>query len=87
MPDFIVTQSQMDIMKHALGLNYKHRPYRNRFFTLDTDPEWNDLVKKGLAVKGPAQPGNENHLYFWLTKPGVEFVLGKEISDAFYNDL
>lgn len=82
-----VTDEQMGLMQHAIGLNYKKKPYRNRFFTHENDKDWNEFVEKGLAVKGTNSPNNDGHVYFWLTKQGVEFVLEKSVSDKIYKEL
>lgn len=82
-----VTESQKDIMKHCIGLNYKKKPYRNYFFTNHEDTEWNELVEKGLAIKSSKEPDSHGCIYFWLNKQGVEFILDKSISDKVYNEL
>lgn len=82
-----VSEEQFRKMKHAVGLDYKKKPYRNRFFCSALDKTWNDLVEKGLAEKGIHKPNNDEDCYFWLTQQGVEFVLGKSIGDRFYKDL
>lgn len=84
-----VTDEQLREMKYALGLNYKKKPYRNRFVTQDDDTGWNDLISKGLAAKNSENEflyGNGN-AFFWLTKEGVEFVIGKSINNKKYEEL
>ena len=84
-----VSTEQMNNMRHTIGLDYKKKPFRNRYVTQDNNADWNDLISKGLAEKN----NNNDRLYgkgnafFWLTKQGVEFVTGKEISNKKYNDL
>lgn len=83
-----VSEEQLDEMKHTLGLNYSKKPYRNYFNTYKDDKNWNDLVNKGLAAKGKEVDYlTKDSIYFWLTKEGVEFVLGKSISNKKYEDL
>jgi hypothetical protein len=83
-----VSEEQLDDMKHTLGLNYNKKPYRNYFNTYKDDKNWNDLVNKGLATKGKeVEYLTKDSIYFWLTKEGVEFVLGKSISNKKYKDL
>ncbi|MDE5869453.1 MAG: hypothetical protein K2H18_04400 [Muribaculaceae bacterium] len=73
-------------MKHAIGLdnpsqsNKKPIAYRNLFVTED-DPEWNEIVEKGLAVKR-ADPFCKNDFVYQLTSEGIDYVsaiLGKKI--------
>lgn len=81
-----VTPCQLDLMKHCIGLNYKKKPYRNYFCTSPNDKDWNELVDIGLAVKSTKEPSNEC-IYFWLNRQGVEYALGKSVSEKFYEEL
>ncbi|BDB03497.1 hypothetical protein [Clostridium botulinum] len=80
-----VTEEQLDEMKHALGLSYGKKPYRNIFYSSTSDKKWNDLVAKDLAEKD-FNSENKN-CYFWLSKLGVAFILGKSITIKKYNNL
>lgn len=84
--DIKITDEQLKEMRHSLGLNYKKKPYRNRFFTHCDDEKWNDLVSKKLACKSK-RVEEDGNCYFWLTKFGVEYTYGKSMSDKFYNEL
>lgn len=79
-----VTAEQLDDMKHTLGLDYSKKPYRNRYYAESNNKGWEDLVNKGLASKIEEQP---NRISYWLTKQGVEYVLGKSIGDKYYKEL
>ncbi|MBO0575129.1 hypothetical protein EXQ42_09635 [Clostridium botulinum] len=81
-----VTPYQLHLMKHCIGLDYKKRPYRNYFCTSPDDKDWNELVGKGLAAKSNKEPNN-GCIYFWLSRQGVEYVLGKSVSDKVYEEL
>jgi hypothetical protein len=80
-----LSDRQIDEMRHALGLDYKNKPYRNRFYCNSDDEKWNDLVKKGLALKG--EYVESGHCYFWLNHKGVAYILGKSISLEVYKEL
>lgn len=82
-----VTDKKLELMKHCIGLDYKKTPYRNYFCTQEDDKDWNELVEKGLAVKGTKHPNNDEFIYFWLSKQGVEYVLEKSVSDKVYKEL
>jgi hypothetical protein len=82
-----VTPYQLGLMQHCIGIGRKKKPYRNHFFTQETDKDWNELVEKGLAAKGTKHPNNDEFIYFWLSKQGLEFVLRKSVSDKVYNEL
>jgi hypothetical protein len=82
-----VTEYQFKLMQHCIGISKNKRPYRNFFFTQENDTNWNQLAEKGLAIKGIEHPNNDEYIYFWLSKQGVEFVLKKSISDEVYKKL
>lgn len=80
-----VSDEQKRKMRHALGLDNSKRAYRNRYQTSKDDSDWNELLEKGLAAKG--KEGEYGLVWFWLTKDGAEFVLGKKISNKVYEEL
>lgn len=82
-----VTPYQLELMQHCVGIGRKRKPYRNYFFTQETDKDWNELVEKGLAQKGTNHPNNDEYIYFWLSKQGLEFILGRSVSEKFYKEL
>lgn len=82
-----ITDYQRELMEHCIGLNYKKKPYRNYFFTKETDKDWNELVQKGLAIKSLNRPIEDGYMYFWLTRQGIEFILRKSVSENFYKEL
>lgn len=82
-----ITPYQLELMQHCIGIVGKKKPYRNYFFTQETDENWNELVEKGLAEKGTKHPNNDEYIYFWLSRQGVEFVLGKSVSSKIYDEL
>lgn len=46
----IFTDSQVDKVRHALGLTRSNIAYRN-YYNCDGDADWDDLVERGFAVK------------------------------------
>lgn len=51
-----LTQNELDILRHALGLNYQAKPFRNHFCTgpgSADHPTYMALVDKGLMVRRP----------------------------------
>lgn len=57
------TDEQVDKARHALGLARQKVAYRN-FYSTGDDPDWNDLVERGFAVKrkSPVSPDFLYHL-------------------------
>lgn len=81
----IVSQEQLRIMKHMLGLDYKKKPYRNYFYSHSIQEDIEDLIKNDLALSKDAS--NNRDIVYCLTKKGVEFIINKEISQKEYNEL
>lgn len=73
-----LSASQIRKMKHAIGLDHdtqrrsKKNVHRN-FYAAGDDPEWNDIVEKGLAVKR-ADPFNKNCFVYHLNEHGVKYI-------------
>lgn len=65
-----INKSQYSKIAHAIGHDFKEDPYRNRY-CIDNDPEWDDLVGKGLAESGHAI----GQKYYWLTDLGLTVIL------------
>jgi len=78
-----VSEKQLKVMRHALGLNYKKRQYRNYFF-LHSDivgiDEKNNLV---VIVFNIMSGLNEDSYYCHLTFEAVKLVYGKRISKSY----
>ena len=80
-----MTTIQRDLARHALGLpNAQKQTYRNHFCIpegADEYPNWEDLVKQGLAVKAGGGV-NWSGDFFYLTLEGATQALlpGESIS-------
>ena len=62
-----VTQEQLDLMRHTVGMVGGKKPYRNYFAADEGHCDWellNGLVEMGLMVKrnAPLSPGSIFHL-------------------------
>lgn len=81
-----LSHEQIHDMRHALGLDYENKPYRNRFYCNSDDKKWNDIVSKKLAFKDSNVDG-DGHCSFWLSYEGIAYILGKSISIEKYKEL
>lgn len=73
----MMNNEQKTLARHALGLpNPQRRSYRNRFVCPEADPEWNAMVRGGLATmrKGETLPF-DGDACFYLTRAGAEAAL------------
>lgn len=73
-----LSEKQIDMMRHAIGLNYKPKHDRN-YFALgegsDGWQEWLDLEQRGYATKRKATfQSAEPFYYFYLTEKGIAAV-------------
>ncbi|WP_374187484.1 hypothetical protein ACEPPU_24350 [Priestia aryabhattai] len=80
-----VTSKQLGMMKHALGLDYSRKPYRNYYYTSSNHEGWNDLFNKGFAKVVPAE--KEGKSYFFLTYEAVKLIYRKNITEKYYREL
>lgn len=79
-----VSDEQLEIMKHALGIGRKSKPYRNYYFCSD-DNDWNELISKGFAKRYEAH--TDGKYYYYLTFEAVKLIYGKRISKKYYDEL
>jgi hypothetical protein len=67
-----LTSEQLDVARHALGLDIRHRKsYRNRY--VGEDPAFREMVAIGAAQVKECKNNQPTggHPYFWLTLEGA----------------
>jgi hypothetical protein len=72
-----ITKNQFNMMKHALGLNYKETSFRNHYVSSKTGKdfdEWQYLVKNCLAVEMKSSLIGYHFVCFQVTERGREIV-------------
>ena len=70
----LLRKIQIENISHALGLNYRRKPFRNRYCSgREKDPNWDELVEKGLAdhIERNAEMGGN---YYYISDKGYQFV-------------
>lgn len=73
-----ISQSSIELMQHALGVNERNRePYRNYFLSSHEDNEWEELISKGLATSYPAPKGVCGDIYYQVTDEGKNVAIAK----------
>ena len=81
MKNYTVTSVQIDDMKHCVGFDRqmvkrgKYNVWRNYFTTSDNDPDWDSLVKQGLATKSDFPHGcGKNPKAYQVSSEGLDFL-------------
>lgn len=75
----MLTDRQMQLLKHTLGLDHKEMPYRNYFATSEDCDVYKNL--KQLEAFGYMFSEKRNKpsqsIYFYVTEKGFEYLFGK----------
>lgn len=70
----MLSDIQIQDIKHTIGLNYRKKPFRNRYCAGGKRiPHWDDLVTKGLVSHIQRSREMGGHYYHLIGK-GFEFV-------------
>lgn len=97
--DFAKHSAPVRLAAHAIGLDHKrpymrhgkafYRPYRNYYSTHDKAAycqTWQGLCENGYAESRPGRTsGNHNHITFWLTRAGLDW-LGETLGITIYDE-
>ena len=70
-----MTREQVEILRHALGLNYKNTSFRKHYVAASDDPACNEMVANGLLKKSHNALLPEDHGVFYVTMKGALAVL------------
>lgn len=68
----MLSNIQIENMSHALGLNYKKIPFRNRY-NCDLDENWEDLIKKNFAKKTES-PDCAGKFMYYVSYAGLAYI-------------
>lgn len=71
-----ITRKHVELMEHALGLNYTRQSHRNHFISYeegDDTAAWRELVKLGAATE-EKYFGADSSLMFRVTDKGKRLV-------------
>jgi hypothetical protein len=80
-----LTPTQIGKMRHALGLDYSRKPYRNYYYCSAPNDEWEDLVQKGFATKQEGM--REGSVYYFVTYPALKLLYRKNVTEKYFNEL
>lgn len=72
----MINQTQIDDMKHALGIYYKEKfvrekSYRNYYCDYEVNDSWEDLIRKGLASLVVRELDGKKYYYYHVTEKGM----------------
>lgn len=87
-----LTEKQIKEMKHALGLDWKNKPYRNFYCLYSADESWDELVKLGLATLHIIPPNEldlTTYYYYHVSEEGAKIFneYGEEIKLLKFKEL
>lgn len=80
-----LSEEQVRMMRHALGINDDGTPYRNYYYTYKEVDEWEDLVGKGFATRKEGH--TKGDCIYALTHGAVIVVSGQSILFEEYSKL
>lgn len=75
-----LSDALVDKARHALGLTRGKEAYRN-YYVADDDPEWEDAVRRGLAVKRKSPVGGGTIYHVSATAKYYFLNAGERIKD------
>jgi hypothetical protein len=76
----LITDNQLDNLRHTLGLNYKAEPYRNHYVadkTCSVTLGMMDMVDKGLMTCRP-EPFGGDGICFHATESGKSYAMERQ---------
>ena len=68
----MLTKIQIENISHALGLDYKKIPFRNRY-NCNLNQDWEDLLKRGYARRYEVRNCAGKYMYT-VTTLGIAFI-------------
>ena len=66
----MMNDNQVNMMLHALGIEFGGLPYRNKYCLYSRDDDWEDLINKGLAKVFVQNISGKKHYFYWVTLEG-----------------
>lgn len=79
-----LTDYQLGKLKHAFGLDYSKKPYRNYYHCNRPNEEWNDMCKKGYAI---LKVYSEKEYVYFGTLKGLRVVFRKNATRKYFDNI
>lgn len=76
-----LTDYQLGKLKHAFGLDYSRKPYRNYYQCNENNVEWEDMCSKGYATK---RIYKEDEIVYFGTLKGLREVFRRNVSQKYF---
>ncbi|MEB6549758.1 hypothetical protein MXL46_11740 [Heyndrickxia sporothermodurans] len=76
-----LTDYQLGKLKHAFGLDYSKKPYRNYYHCNKNNDEWEDMCIKGYATK---RIYKEDEIVYFGTLKGLREVFRRNVSQKYF---
>ncbi|KAA6447569.1 hypothetical protein [Bacillus swezeyi] len=79
-----LTGYQIGKLKHAFGLDYSNKPYRNYYYCSENNNEWDDMCRKGYAIK---KVNSDYEIVYSGTLKGLRTVFRKNITRKYFESI
>ncbi|MGJ9460090.1 hypothetical protein [Oceanobacillus sp. CF4.6] len=77
-----LTDYQLGKLKHAFGLDYSKKPYRNYYHCNKDNDEWEDMCAKGYATK---RISKEDGILYFGTLKSLREVYRRNVSRKYFD--
>jgi hypothetical protein len=77
-----LTDYQLGKLKHAFGLDYSRKPYRNYYHCNTDNHEWDDMCTKGYATK---RIYSDTEVVYFGTLKGLKQVFRNNVTQKYFN--
>lgn len=76
-----LTDYQLGKLKHAFGLDYHNKPYRNYYQCNEANDEWEDMCAKGYATK---RVYKEDEIVYFGTLKALKTVFRRNVTLKYF---
>lgn len=80
-----MTDYQLGKLRHAFGLDYSNKPWRNYYGCSGVNAEWEDMITKGYAVR--IEDHKESGVFYAGTLNGLQLVFRKNVTLNYFNSI
>jgi len=79
-----LTGYQIGKLQHSFGLDYSNKPYRNYYYCSENNAEWDDMCKKGYAIK---KVNSDYGIVYYGTLKGLRTVFRRNVTRKYFESI